>query len=110
MEGDTHKNNNNNEDDDEASEIFFEDLVIKITSSEIRQDSKKKSYTVYIISVRSGGVERWHLEKRYSDFYILDEKVIFDFFIFFKKNIKYSILKNNSLFSSKENVHLKFQR
>jgi len=58
-----------------AGEILFEDIVVKLVGSVVRLDVKSKAYTSYIIVVTCHDVERWRIEKRYSTFFELDEKV-----------------------------------
>ena len=60
---------------DGAGEILFEDVVVKLVGSVVRLDIKSKAYTSYIIIVTCHDVERWRIEKRYSAFFELDEKV-----------------------------------
>ena len=58
-----------------TGEILFEDIIVKVIGSVVRLDVKSKAYTSYIIVVTCQGVERWRIEKRFSAFYELDDKV-----------------------------------
>jgi len=57
-----------------AGEVLFEDIIIKIIGSAVRLDIKSRAYTSYLIAITYQGIERWRIEKRYSDFFHLDEK------------------------------------
>ena len=60
-----------------AGEIMFEDIIVRLVGSVVRLDVKSKAYTSYIILITCYDIERWRIEKRYSAFHELDEKVSF---------------------------------
>jgi len=63
----------------ETKPLVFSEVLVTFVASEVRLDPKNSPFTVYIIAVTArddpDGDERLRVEKRYSAFVQLDEKV-----------------------------------
>ena len=60
---------------DFEGDLLFKDILVKIVGSVVRLDKNGSAYTCYIIAITYNGTERWRIEKRYSNFLNLEEKV-----------------------------------